>query len=452
MSKELLNSCEMNTAAASRFTQGALRENFLPSMAIATLRGAAGLAVLSMLLVATPEIARAQTLSVLYTFCSQPNCTDGRTPAPNLLLDGGGNLYGVAGGGNSQFYGGVVFQVSPKAGETLLYNFSAINQGLGPNGGLIRDASGNFYGTTAGGGDDQGKCKKYAGCGLVYKLTNGTEQVLYDFLGAADGESPNGGLVFDQQGNLYGTTYRGGAENDSAKAGTIFEVSASGTETVLHRFGLVDGDGKFPNAGLVMDQKGNFYGTTIEGGADGNYGSGIPCLNRCGTVFKLTPSGVETVLYAFQGWGPGDGDGAVPFSSLILDAKGDLYGTTYAGGAYGQGTVFKITPTGTETVLYSFGGAPDGAFPVGRLVLDAQGNLYGTTSYGGKHNQGMAFELTTSNAEKKLYSFTGGADGGSPLGGLEMDSQRNLYGTTFLGGNFNSSCPAGCGVVFKVTP
>src|ERR1017187_9826549 len=191
MNKRSLNLCEKNAAGRDPLMQRGFQKDFLRSTTIATLRGVI-ISLLSVLFVTTPQVARAQTESVLYRFCSQPNCADGRTPAPNLLLDGGGNLYGVAGGGNSQFYGGVVFELSPKAGETLLYNFAAINQGLGPNGGLIRDSNGSFYGTTAGGGYDQGKCKKYAGCGLVYKLTNGTEQVLYDFQGTTDGESPNG--------------------------------------------------------------------------------------------------------------------------------------------------------------------------------------------------------------------------------------------------------------------
>lgn len=441
----------MNAAGRDPLAQCRFQENFLRSTAIATLRGAIIFSLLSVLFVMTPQIARAQKQSVLYRFCSQPNCTDGATPAANLAIDGQDNLYGVAGGGDSSFYGGVLFELSPKGGETLLYNFGDISEGIGPNGGLVQDSSGSFYGTTAGGGYDNFPCKKFAGCGLLYKLTNGTEEVLYNFLGSADGAQPNGSVVLDRQGNLYGTTYAGGGGSGIHKAGTIFSVNSNtGTETVLHRFGADKKDGKFPIAGLVMDGKGNLYGTTIEGGAGGSYGPGLGCIRRCGVVFELNAAGVETVLYAFRGWKKGDG--AVPFSGLILDGKGNLYGTTYAGGAYGQGTVFQVTPAGKETVLYSFRGVPDGAFPVGRLVMDAQGNLYGTTSYGGTHDQGTVFELTSSNVEKKLYNFTGRADGASPLDGLVMDSQGNLYGTTFLGGNFNSICSAGCGVVFKVTP
>lgn len=441
--------CELN-AGKDAFAKRGFQKSFLRNMAIATLRGAIIFSLLFVLAVTIPQSARAQTQSVLYSFCSLPNCADGAIPAPNLVLDGQGNLYGVAEGGDSKFYGGVVFELSPGVGETLVYNFGPIGQGIGPNGGLLRDSSGNFYGTTAGGGYDGSQCKRFYGCGLIYKLANGTETVLYTFLGLTDGDQPNGALVLDKQGNLYGTTYGGGGGTGIHKAGTIFRVSPTGTETVLHRFGGDRADGKFPNAGLVMDRKGNFYGTTISGGVGGFSSPGIDCPRRCGTVFKLTASGVETVLYAFRGWE--NGDGAAPFGSLILDGKGNLYGTTYAGGAYGQGAVFQITPTGKETVLYSFSGAPDGAFPVGRLVMDAKGNFYGTTAYGGTHDQGTVFELSSSNVEKRLYSFTGGADGGSPFDGLVMDPQGNLYGTTWLGGNFGSSCLAGCGVAFKVTP
>ena len=419
-------------------------------MVTAIWRRIAMLSLLCALVATAAQIAGAQTESTLYSFCSLPNCADGSTPAPNLLWTAQGNLYGVAEGGTGNFGGGVVFELNLAGTETLIYSFSAINQGLGPNGGLIQDSAGNLYGSTAGGGYDHKPCKKLAGCGLVYKLTNGAETVLYDFLGSTDGDEPNGALVLDKQGNLYGTTYAGGGGGGGAEAGTIFKVSPTGTETVVHRFGAVAADGKFPNAGLVMDKKGNLYGTTIYGGIDGDYGPGLMCHNKCGVVFELTAAGVEKVLYAFQG--SEKRDGAAPFAGLILDSKGNLYGTTFAGGLHGQGTVFKLTPTGQETVLYSFGLPPDAGFPVGRLVMDAQGNLYGATAFGGTHGQGTVFKLTPSNQEKVLYSFTGGADGGSPLDGLAMDPQGNLYGTTFVGGIFNNQCLVGCGVVFKVTP
>jgi uncharacterized repeat protein (TIGR03803 family) len=408
------------------------------------------LAVALIALAVASQRAWAQTESVLYKFCSLQYCADGTTPAAGLVMDAAGNLYGTAAGGSSSFYGGVVFEVNSRDVESLVYNFSAINDGLAPNGELVRDASGNFYGTTAGGGYDKGQCKRFAGCGLVYKLTGGSEQVLYTFLGLTDGQEPNGGLVLDKNGNLYGTTYKGGQNSGSRNAGTVFAVSATGSETVLHRFGASKGDGKLPTSGLVMDKKGNLYGTTSAGGGDGFYGPGFSCHEHCGTVYEVTAAGVEKILYTFKGWKKGDG--AAPFASLILDSSGNLYGTTYAGGAYGFGTIFKLTPTGQETVLYSFIGLPDAGNPVGRLVLDSKGNLYGTTSFGGTFGDGAVYELSASGTESVLYSFTDLADGGSPFDGLVLDNAGNLYGTTEIGGNFNNSCPEGCGVVFKVTP
>jgi uncharacterized repeat protein (TIGR03803 family) len=398
---------------------------------------------------AASRTAWAGTETVLYRFCSLQYCADGTTPAAGLVLDGLGNLIGTAAGGDSSFYGGVIFQVSSQGIESLVYNFPALSEGLAPNGWLARDSSGNFYGTTAGGGYTKGQCKRFAGCGLVYKLTNGTEQVLYDFLGLSDGQEPNGGLILDQNGNLYGTTYKGG-QGDGGKPGTVFEVSSTGIETVLHRFGSSKSDGKLPTSGLVMDKKGNLYGTTSAGGGDGFYGPGLSCHEDCGIVYEVTAAGVEKILYTFKGWNKRDG--AAPFASLILDGSGNLYGTTYAGGAYGYGTIFKLTPGGVETVLYSFIGLPDAGNPVGRLLMDKQGNLYGTTSFGGAYGNGAVYELSASGTESVLYSFTGGADGSSPFDGLVMDGTGNLYGTTEIGGNFNNSCPEGCGVVFKLTP
>jgi uncharacterized repeat protein (TIGR03803 family) len=200
----------------------------------------------------------------------------------------------------------------------------------------------------------------------------------------------------------------------------------------------------------VMDKKGNVYGTTSAGGGDGFYGPGLSCLGHCGTVYEVTAAGVEETLYVFQGFKKGDG--AAPFASLILDSSGNLYGTTYAGGAYGFGTIFKLSPGGQETVLYSFIGQPDAGNPVGRLLMDKQGNLYGTTSFGGTFGNGAVYELSASGTESLLYSFTGEADGASPFDGLVIDAAGNLYGTTEIGGNFNNSCPVGCGVVFKVAP
>ena len=203
----------------------------------------------------------------------------------------------------------------------------------------------------------------------------GKETVLYSFTNGLDGGYPFGGLVRDSSGNLYGTTYSGGASS----VGTVFKVTKTGTETVLHSF-AGGADGEYPYASLVRDSSGNLYGTTSEGGA-----------SNVGTAFKVTPTGHETVLYSFAG----GTDGANPFAGLVRDRKGNLYGTTEAGDSSGVGTVFKLTATGQETVLHTFtGGTTDGANPFGGLVRDAAGNLYGTTFVGGAFGHGAVYEIT----------------------------------------------------------
>ncbi len=296
---------------------------------------------------------------------------------------------------------------------TVLYSFT-IADGVGPKPGLVRDKAGNLYGTTQRGGG--------SGAGEV---TAGTETVLYSFTGSPDG-APVSGLVRDKAGNLYGIGGSG--------AGTVFKLDTTGTLTVLHSF--AGPDGAFPLAALVRDKTGNLYGTTTVGGASG-----------AGTVFKLDTAGTETVLHSFTG----GADGANPYGGLVRDKAGNLYGTTTGGGPLncfgtdGCGVVFKLDTTGTETVLHTFIG-PDGTFPIGDLVRDKAGNLYGTTYAGGTYGEGTVFKLETTGTETVLYSFTGLADGAVPRAGLVRDKAGNLYGTTAEGGNLS------CGVVFKVDP
>jgi uncharacterized repeat protein (TIGR03803 family) len=331
--------------------------------------------------------------------------------------------------------------------ESVLHSFTGPPDGASPVAGLVRDAQGNLYGTTFVGGDPA--CG--AGCGTVFKVdTTGNETVLYSFTFAGEDGYDPGGLVRDAQGNLYGTTSAGGASGK----GTVFKVDTTGKETLLYSFSWAGGygaDGAYP-LGLVQDAQGNLYGTTTSGGdlaCDGPYG--------CGTVFKLDTTGKETVLYSFTGGR--DGDGEWPAAEPLLDAQGNLYGTTDGGGAYGFfGTVFKVDTTGKETVLYSFtptGG--DGSDPHAGLVQDAQGNLYGTTLIGGDlacnapSGCGTVFKVDTTGKETVLYSFTGtGGDGASPVAGLVRDAQGNLYGTTVYGGDLACNAPSGCGTVFKV--
>jgi uncharacterized repeat protein (TIGR03803 family) len=345
---------------------------------------------------------------------------------------------------------GVVAMPSAKAQSlSVLYSFTGVPDGEGPLAALIMDKAGNLYGTTFVGGTFAFNCVSFeffpAGCGTVFKLdSSGSEIVLHSFANSpGDGAIPTAALIMDKAGNLYGTTGHGGASgNCFGGCGTVFKLDTSGNETVLHSF--TAGDGAFPLAGLIMDKGGNLYGTTESGGASGD-----------GTVFKLDSSGKLTVLYSFTG----TPDGATPQASLIMDKAGNLYGTTANGGAgtcsngvvnLGCGTVFKLDTSGNETVLHSFMSSPgDGANPVACLIMDKKGNLYGTTNVGGASGVGTVFKLDPSGNETVLHSFTGG-DGANPQAGLIMDKAGNLYGTTVFGGVPN--CAATCGTVFKLIP
>jgi uncharacterized repeat protein (TIGR03803 family) len=359
---------------------------------------------------------------------------------------------------------GAVFELTPtfdgKWKEIVLHDFAWGKSGSVPYSGLIFDSSGNLYGTTFEGG--RGSCL-FRACGVVFELTPTTsgrwqETVLYAFSGRDDGGSPYAGLIFDSAGNLYGTTVLGGSHG----LGVVFELlpTSSGTwkEKVLHSF-TGGKDGSQPSGGLIFDNTGNLYGDTTRGG----YGPGCGGYG-CGVVFKLTPTSHgkwrETVLYSFKG----AKDGAMPSgSSLIFDSTGSLYGTTGGdaegcGGYGGCGVVFKLSPTSDgrwkETVLHTFTGGADGALAGPALTLDSTGNVYGTAYNGGISNCaygcGVAFKLTsTSNGEwneSVLHSFTGGNDGGNPASGLIFDSKGSLYGSTTTGGT------DGWGGIFELSP
>jgi uncharacterized repeat protein (TIGR03803 family) len=248
----------------------------------------------------------------------------------------------------------------------------------------------------------------------------------------------------DTAGNLYGTTQNGGSGGGcSFGCGTVFKLAPAGNETVLHSFTGSPGDGGRPVAGLIMDTAGNLYGTTAEGGSGTcTVINGVP-VSGCGTVFKLDPAGNETVLHSFTG----GSDGIQALAALIMDQAGNLYGTTELGGSFGFGTVFKLDPSGNETVLHTFTGGNDGATPFfAGLIMDTAGNLYGTTFNGGASGYGTVFELDTAGNETVLHSFTGSpGDGASPPAALIMDKAGNLYGTTLIGG------ASGFGTVFKLT-
>jgi uncharacterized repeat protein (TIGR03803 family) len=386
--------------------------------------------------------------TVLYSF---PGGGSGVNPYAGLVADSTGALYGTTGqGGNSTGCSlgsgcGTVFMLSPPSWTpTVLYSFqgSSVGDGSGPQAGLVFDKKGNLYGTTASGGAN--------GSGTVFELTppavaggNWTEAVLYSFKGGSDGANPASGVIFDLT-TLVGTTPVGGSSN----FGTVFQLTPPKkkglpwTEAILYNFtGRADG-GK-PYGGLVLKAKA-LYGTTLDGGPSSQ-----------GAVFELAPPAVaggawtESIVYGFTG----GKDGGKPYAGVIFGKNGVLCGTTGLGGS-GYGVVFELTPKAgspwTESVLYTFGGGPDGAYPRYGVVTDTAGKLYGTTGVGAT-NSGVVFALTPTAKkalpwpESVLWTFTGSSDGGDTTAGVILNGGV-LYGTTSLGGLY------GKGTVFSVAP
>jgi uncharacterized repeat protein (TIGR03803 family) len=403
------------------------------------------LAIFAATLVAS-TLAVAPTEKILYSF----NGTNGSQPYAGLIFDTAGNLYGTTYYGGTYNYG-TVFELTPsyhgRWTEKVLHSFNYNStDGYYPVGGLIFDASGNLYGTTSFGGSGACNDGESGGCGTVFELTPGrhgkwTEKVLYSFNNNGDtgGAYPDGDLIFDASGNLYGTTFNGGFGGPAGN-GTVFEltpVAGGWTEKTL--FDL-NADGSNPYAGVIFDAKANLYGTT----------------EATGIVFGLTPEGggswTEATLHTFVNNGT---DGYDPAGSLIFDSVGNLYGTTLFGGTGGAGTVFELTPAGggvwTEEILYNFGNGKFGYGPSAAVIFDASGNLYGTTFDGGTYNYGTVFELSPKSgggwAESVLHNFNNnGKDGYGSGAAVIRDAVGDVYGTTTLGGAY------GDGVVFEITP
>jgi uncharacterized repeat protein (TIGR03803 family) len=404
---------------------------------------ALGLVVILGLAVVVIPSAQAQTFTVLYTFTGPP---DGALPYGGLVEDATGNFYGTtaAGGTGNCNHGvagcGTVFKVDSNGKETILYRFNGGADGDFPVAGLLMDTAGNLYGTTQNGGDPT--CEPPHGCGVIFEIdTNGKETVLHTFEGP-DGAFPLDGLVQDSAGNLYGTAEGGGKWT----FGVVFELESNGKEKVLHSFGgNARGDGAFPSAGLIQDSIGNFYGTTGSGGFKRHN-----FVEGCGTVFKLDKDGEETVLHKFT-----EADGATPIAGLFRDAGGNLYGTTYTGVRYAQnfGTIFKVATNGKENLLHLFDPQHgDGGWPQSGLVRDKEGAFYGTTSIGGTNYKGTAFKLQGRKVSI-LHNFAG-ADGADPHATLVLGTDGSIYGATIYGGNgpCNDGVGIGCGVLFKITP
>ena len=418
---------------------------------------AVGIVVLPLIATRTAAQEAAPTYTVLYNFTGGP---DGSEPDAGLIPDADGNLYGTTsyGGDAVGLDGdGVVFKLDPFGNETVIYTFTGGADGAHPAAGLVRDAAGNLYGTTSGGGDTGSTCPNGSlGCGVVFRLDPaGNERLLHSLTGGADGASPDASLIHDASGNLYGTTSGGGKIGEACYlggCGVVFKLDLSGNETVLHTF-TGGPDGTEPSAGLVRDAAGNLYGTTQAGGET----SGACAPYGCGVVFKLDPSGNETLLHSLSG----GLNGSTSVGRLVLDAAGNLYGTTGRGGKtsgsctqFGCGVVFKVDPAGNETVLYIFRGGSDGNGPYGDLTRDTAGMLYGTTASGGNLSYcsgfgcGVVFEVSPAGKETAIYSFTGGADGANPQGGL-WPYNGFLYGTTPNGGDQSDGLDDG--VVFKIS-
>jgi uncharacterized repeat protein (TIGR03803 family) len=419
------------------------------------------LAALGAIVLPGGAFAAGQTETILLTFS---NNGQGGSPHTGLIFDSAGNLYGTTGSGGA--YGqGTVFELSPKAGggwtQKVLHNFGNGSDGQSPWGGsLLMDASGNLYGTTRYGGTSLCDSLNPVGCGTVFELVHNsggswTEKVLHNFYGGTDKDGPNGyhpygGLTMDAAGNLYGTTYYGGTYGGTnGFGGAVFELSPVGggnwTEQVLWSFG-VEGDGTFPQCTPVFDKAGNLYGTTLSG--SGSSAGGI--------VFELSPGAsgwTENIIFQFD-VGDDPQTGNSPQAGVVFDANGNLYGTTGYGGSHYMGDIFELSPSAggswTETILHTFDKG-DGNTPDAGVILDAAGNVYGTTFSGGKGGVGIVYELTPAEGgiwtETILHNFQENAvDGNFPQTSLVMDSHGNLYGTTLSGGK------GGDGTVFEVTP
>lgn len=372
----------------------------------------------ALLCLSTALCARAQTFTVLHSFST----TDGADPGSSLVQTNDGFLYGTTAAGGSHG-AGAVYKISTSGTLTTLYNFcsdTGCTDGSTPSAALVQANDGNFYGVTSSGGAND--------YGTVFKITSGGSLTVLHSFDFTDGAEPLGALIQGSDGNLYGTTYQGGAHN----AGNLFRISLTGTISTVYSFCSESGcaDGKYPVGGIFQAANGNFYGTTYLG------------ANNYGTVFEITSAGALTTLYAYGN----DQVGAYSQAALVAGANGTFYGTTVNGGTNSLGTVFKVTGTTLSDFynLCSKSKCTDGSGPYGALVLGSDGNFYGTTYKGGASGFGSVFRLTSAATLTTVHSFSGGTNGSLPVAAVIQDTDGNFYGTTSSGGT------GGAGIVFRL--
>jgi len=342
----------------------------------------------------------------------------GQAPTGDLLLGDDGNFYGMTYTGGTYIYPGAIFKMTPAGAVTILRELNGTTDGQYPYGELIKGADGNFYGLTSSGGANS--------YGTIFKISSdGVFTVLKNFAVAADGGNPHGHLTLAKDGNFYGITYSGGQYG----FGTIFKMTPSGTYSVIHSFNKTT-EGGNSYGSLTEGTDGNLYGITYSGGTF-----------TYGTIFKITTAGVFTVLHHINS----STDGSGCQGDLIQATDGNFYGTCYAGGANGSGTIFKMTPAGVYTVMRALNWQTDGANPLGNLMQNTDGYLYGMTTGGGTSSDGVFFKMAINGTYSVLHSFSAATEGASPKGGLIKGNDGNLYGLTSGGGSLNG------GTAFKIT-
>ncbi len=422
-----------------------------------------GLAIVFVLTIGATEAVQAQTFQVIHNFTGG---VDGAEPTFGLTIDAAGNLYGTTFEGDAGT--GTAYKLALKStgwALTPLYVFNITSNGVVPYSTLVVGRDGKLYGTTGFGGVS-GPCVAYGhtGCGTVFTLQNPgnlchtsycpwIETPLYKFSGGSDGSNPYGGaLVFDAAGNLYGTTYGGGSGSCSSGCGLVYKLTRAGSGWTQSVIYTFAGG---------ADGASPWAGVTFDqaGNLYGTTSSGGAFGD--GTVYELSPSGggwTKRILHSFQ---LSQTDGSAPFAGLIFDPSGNLYGATQYGGSGAGGTVYELSPSGggwTFTTLYSFDGSGGGRAkgPVANLTMDNAGNLYGSTAGDGAYRFGSAFKLTHGSGGwtyTTLHDFTGGLDGGSLRSNLVLDSAGNLYSTASAGGTGNpQSCVGSCGVIWQIAP